>query len=230
MSVTLEDQEKRMPKTRRWTGLRSAVTALALVAWFAPDAGAAAMKTESIKSLMEYSTSGTIDSTGVTGTPVISFNSAAGGSFTAPSSFSLGQFLVAALPTGQTTTYTNTPFHITYLANKVDGLPTDPATQVVVNGTLNGTIEGSSQSNVVASFNSTAPLPFQTGRLQNQLNVLDNPLSLVPSTTNGGRTTAQAQVIVNEVVPPAIPEPTSVALFVTAIVGLGLRRRLRVAR
>src|SRR5690242_477860 len=100
MSMTLEDQEKRMHMTRGWTGLRSAVIALALGAWLTSDAGAAAMSSDSIKSFMEYSTSGTIDPTGISGTPVISFNSVADGAFTAPSSFSLGEFQVAPLPSG----------------------------------------------------------------------------------------------------------------------------------
>ncbi|HEV3165771.1 MAG TPA: PEP-CTERM sorting domain-containing protein [Isosphaeraceae bacterium] len=217
-----------MHRTRRWTGLGSALAALLLGAWFAPQAGAAAMSSDSIKSFMEYSTSGTIDSTGVTGTPVIGFNSVAGGAFTAPSSFSLGEFLVAALPDGVSTTYNNTPFHITYLANKVDGsVPSVNGTPITLNGVLNGTVHGGSQSDVVASFTTPGPTPFQTGNFTNTLNLLDSPVSLVPSTTNGGRTTAQAQIIVQAVTPPAIPEPTSIAVFLTAIAGLCLRRRLR---
>lgn len=217
-----------MLRTRRWTGLGSALAALVLGAWFAPEAGAAAMSSDSIKSYMEYSTSGTIDSTGVTGTPVIGFNSVAGGAFTAPSSFSLGEFLVAALPNGVSTSYTNTPFHITYLTNKVDSeVPTVNGTPITINGVLNGTVNGASQSDVVATFDPSSLSPFQTGNFSNTLKLLDSPLSLVPSTTNGGRTTAQAQIIVQAVNPPAIPEPTSIAVFVTAIAGLFLRRRLR---
>jgi hypothetical protein len=203
---------------------------LVLGAWLASDAGAAAMSSDSIKSFMDYSTSGSIDPDGVNGTPVISFNSVSSGAYTAPSSFSLGEFLVAALPDGNTTTYTNTPFHITYVTHKVDGnVPDVNGTPVVMSGVLNGTITDGSQSNVVATFDPTGPAPFQTGDFTNTLNVVDQSLSLVPSSTNGGRTTAQAQMIVQGVVPPpAIPEPTTIAVFLTAIVGLGLRRRLRV--
>src|SRR5579864_8435266 len=83
MSVTHEDQEKRMRITHVWTGIRTAALAAALGAGFASNAGADAMGSASINSFMDYSTSGTVDSTGVTGTPVIGFNSVSSGSYTA---------------------------------------------------------------------------------------------------------------------------------------------------
>jgi len=211
---------------------RAAVLALALGAWLAPQAGADTLSSTeaaaSVKSLMDYGTSGTIDSTGVNGTPVISFNSVATGSYTAPSSFSLGEFLVAALPKGASTTYNNTPFHITYLANKTDGsVPTVNGTPVTLNGVLNGTLTDASQSNVVATFDKEKIDPFQVGAFNNTLNVVDKSLSLVPSTTNGGRTTAQGQMLVTGVHSgPPVPEPSTIAVFLTAMAGLGLRRRL----
>jgi hypothetical protein len=222
-----------MYKSCATTRLWSAALALALGAALATDAGADAINTSnSIQSFMEYSTSGTIDSTGVSGTPVISFNSVQNGSFTAPSSFSLGEFQVAALPTGSSTTYTNTPFHITYLTNKVDGaVPSTNSTPITISGVLNGTITKGSQSDVVATFTPTSLPAFQTGNFSDTLNILDSPLSLVPSSTNNGLTTAQAQMIVQSVNPPAAAaEPTSVAIFLTALAGLGLRRTVRVAR
>jgi hypothetical protein len=177
---------------------------------------------------MNYSTSGTIDPTGVTGTPVISYDSVANGSFNAPSAFSLGSFQVAALPAGLSTTYNNTPFHITYLANMVNGgTPSVNGTPVTLDGVLNGEITAGSQSDVVATFNNTNPATFPVGNFTNTLSVLDSPLSLVPSSTNGGLTTAQAQIIVQAISPQPAPEPTSIAVFLTAIAGLALRRRLR---
>src|SRR5262245_31091509 len=92
-------------------------------------------------SLNEFSTSGTIGLTGISGPNVISFNSVADGTFTAPSSFSLGEFLVGALPPGVSTTYTNTPFQLSYSALKVNGeTPTSNDTPVIMTGVLNGTV------------------------------------------------------------------------------------------
>ena len=58
--------------------------------------------------LIGYKATGTIGTTGVSGGKVISYNSVASGAFTTPSSFSLGEFVVAPLTDGQTTTYNDT--------------------------------------------------------------------------------------------------------------------------
>lgn len=198
------------------TGLKAAVMALALLA-----AGATAQASP----IVSYTTSGNVDPThGITGAPVISFNSVKSPqSFNAPSAFSLGDFTVAALQPGQSTTYTNTPFSVTLLVSQIDGnAPSPNQTPVQVTGVLNGTITGGDQSTVVAKFDPIAKPTFLTGPWSNTLSVFDNPLSLVPSTTNNGLTTAQAYLTSTPVTP--VPEPTSVALFLTAMGGLGWRR------
>ncbi len=216
-----------MRKTRRWAGLSIALNALVLGACFAPEAGAEAMPGDSLAKLMNYSTVGTIDSEGVVGNPVIGFNSVSSDAFTAPSAFSLGEFQVAGLPDGSSTSYTDTPFSITYLVNKVDGsVPSINQSPITIKGVLNGSVSSSSQSDVVATFDPASIAAFQTGSYLNTLKIKDNALSLVPSSTNSGRTTAQARIIVQSVTPPPVPEPTSIAIFLTAIVGLCLRRRL----
>lgn len=217
-----------------WAGLRAAVLALGIGSW-AATAGAAPLPGDSIRSFMNYSTSGQIGSAGVDGDPVISFTSATNASYTASSFFSLGEFQMAPLPTGQTTTYTNTPFSITYIAQKVDGETADPnGTPVTLTGVLNGTLSGATQSNVIATFDQptdvlTDPsadgaLAFRTGSVWNNLKVLSRTLQLVPSTTNGGRTTAQAQNIVTAA---PVPEPASVLIFLSAVAGLAFRHRVR---
>ncbi|MDR3634634.1 MAG: PEP-CTERM sorting domain-containing protein [Isosphaeraceae bacterium] len=216
-----------MMKTVNWqAGRRTFALALLLTACLAPGASASA--------LVGYSTSGTIDGTGVTGTPVISFSSTSSGTFNAPSDFSLGDFHVSALADGQATTYTDTPFHITLTVNQVNGAAPEPnQTPVTLSGVLNGTVSGPDQSTVVAKFDPTSTPVFLTGSAANTLSVFDNPLSLVPSTTNGGQTSAQA-FLNNEVSAPPplgggteVPEPASVVLFSTVVGGLALRRRVR---
>ena len=57
------------------------------------------------------------------------------------------------------------------------------------------------------------------------LAILDAAVSLVPSSTNGGRTTAQGRNVVQQVPTNNTPEPASIAVFLTAIASVGLRRR-----
>jgi hypothetical protein len=205
-----------MRMTRGWTGLRSALFALAI--GLASASGAKASP-----ALINYSTSGGVDSSGVTGANVISFNSVDQGAFVTPSAFSLGEFLTAALPAGVSTSYTNTPFHVTYGINQINGTNTS-IEPITITGLLNGTITGPSQSSVVATFNPITTPDFTISSTNNELSVLSTTVSLVPSTTNGGRTTAQAQLL-TQIAP--VPEPATIAVFLTAMAGVGLRRRLR---
>ncbi len=213
-----------MRQTRGWNGFRTAAIALGIAALAASGADAAA--------LMTYSTVGsTIDSTGVNGVGAISFNTVSSGSFSNPSSFSAGEFQVSELPDGTSTTYVNTPFHITFQSKLIDGVePVPNATPIQIKGVLNGTINGSNQSTVVATFDPTTIIPdFVTGLYTNTLTIPDLNLSLVPSTSNGGRTTVQAYLVATPNAPP-VPEPTTIALFLTTLAGLGIRHRVRAGR
>jgi hypothetical protein len=179
--------------------------------------------TASLQTDMMYSTAGSIGITGIAGPNVISFIPEAAGAFTSPSAFSLGTFVVGYLPPGVSTTYDHTPFTLTYTVMKVNGTePTPNGTPIIITGFLNGSIGGPSQSGVVATFNPISTSSFITGNYLNTLSVLDPQVSLVPSTTNGGRTTAQAHLSVSAA---PVPEPATIVVFATALAGLTLRRR-----
>jgi hypothetical protein len=199
-----------------------------------------------LRNIFSYSTSGQIDpKVGVQGANVISFDSVpmktmddAMNSFVTPTSFSLGAFRVGALPEGQTTMYTDTPFSITFLPQTINGDPiSGDSAPVVLSGVLNGSVSGAGQSDVIATFAPTddpttpsvdeSAKTFETltanGSYANTLRILSDKVALVPSTSFNGLTTVQGQVISKG---SPIPEPTTIALFLTAAAGYGLRRRI----
>jgi len=209
-----------MHKSRQWNVFRTSILALGLLA--GASAGVHASP------VINYSTSGAIDSTGVTGTPVISFNSLVQNTVDvgSGSNLSLGDFQVAGLPGNQTTTYNNTPFNISLLVNQVDGTTPNPnQTPLQISGELNGTVVGNDTSNVTATFNPLNNPNFQTGLYENTLSVPSSK-SLVASTTNSGQTSAEA-VITSTTNTQPTPEPTSIAFFLMCLGGIGLRHRIR---
>lgn len=204
-----------MRMVRRWSGLSKFAVALGLVLVTGSNLSAS--------TLVQYSTSGNVESTGVTGAPVITFKSLTNASIDSPSFLSLGDFQVAALPAGQSSSYSNTPFSITLIVDKTNGSAPNPnGTPIVITGELNGTITGGKQSTVRATFDTLPSTSFQTGSFTNFLTAPDSGLFLVPSTTNNGVTTAEAHLLTVA----TIPEPTTIALFLTTLAGLGLRRYL----
>jgi hypothetical protein len=217
-----------MRRTRGWTGLRPMVFAFGLIAATAGSAQAAP--------LLAYSTVGSIGNP-ASGPQVISFISAAGSATVmSPSNLSLGKFEVAAPASGAMTTYTNTPFTINLQAaenGSTTGLPTAPV--VTVTGLLNGIVSGAQGSSVLATFDplSATAANFTTGAYTNTLGLPNSPLNLVPSSSNGGDTTAQASLTSVYSTPSAVnqtPEPSTLALFAATIIGLGFRRRLLARR
>ncbi len=229
-----------MLKSGGWVGLRWMLATLGLCTLMTrgsvadaidsslstESARAAALAAENVTPVisdMMYATSGSIGMTGVTGANVISFIPEASSAFTTPSAFSMGTFVVGYLPPGARTSYDNTPFSITYTALKVNGNePTVNQTPITISGVLNGSVAGPSTTDIVATFSPIENSAFLTDGYINKLSVLDPQVALVPSTTNGGRTTAQAHLRVSAA---PIPEPTTIALFATTLLGLGLRRR-----
>lgn len=172
-----------------------------------------------------YDTSGLVGSTGITGTATISFVPVTHNSFTAPSTLSLGTFVVAALPNGQTTTYNHTPFAVTFAIKSVNGINVSASPQLLtITGFLNGTITGPNNSTVIAVFD---PIPNPNiilgPNLSANLSLPSPQRTLVPASTLGGQSTAEAYVDLFV----TTPEPTSIAMFLAVGTGLGLYRSRR---
>lgn len=204
-----------MHMTRGWTGFRAAVLALTALAWYAPRAQA--------DGILAYHTSGGPGTADITGSPAISFVPVQDGSVNTNSNISLGTFVVASLPNGQSTTYDNTPFSLSMIPDSFNGTTMQEA-PVVINGYLNGTVSGSNQSSVVVTFNPSTTSAFAIGTGAGTLDLSNSRELLVPSSVNGGQTTLQAQVTASVISPTPAPEPSTIALFLSMVGGLGLRR------
>src|SRR5438874_1222766 len=70
-------------------------------------ANMAAAHASPIQTTVKFNTTGSVDSFGVTGTPVVTYQGVSNGSMTTGSPFSLGHFQIATPPSGTTSTYLN---------------------------------------------------------------------------------------------------------------------------
>jgi hypothetical protein len=213
-------------------GKRLAAWSIAVLGLIASSA--AATQASPIQTPVKFNTTGSVDSFGVTGAPVVTFQGVANGSMTTGSTFSLGQFQIAAPPAGTTSTYLNIPFQILFKVESMGGeAPSPNQTPVVLTGFLEGTVSSKdgltpSASNLKVFFNTpvytpenyppypTTILPFQTGGYNNYLNV-----------TGSGDNGQPIQVVM---ITAPVPEPGSLAVF-AGLVGLSAwragRRRAR---
>jgi hypothetical protein len=206
-----------MQMTQGWTGLRSVAIALGLLA-----CAGASVKADGI---LTYSTSGFISGTsGVTGTNAITYESITNASVDTTSNLPLGAFQVAALTGNSTTTYKDTPFSFTVLPSQYNNSPLANFTPLTVTGVLNGTVSDS-KSNVVATINPIPSDTFALGGATSTLAGLPNQLLLVPP-SSGGTTTLEGAITTTGNVNPqaAIPEPSTIALFLSTFGGLAVRR------
>jgi len=206
-----------MSMTKGLNGLRSAVIALGLAACTATSADAAA--------ILKYQTATAVDlSNGISGQNVISFTpvTAAGVDLSSGTvNAGLGTFVVAPPADGSATTYNNTKFSITLLPQDLNGTPVTNLSTVFT-GVLNGVVDSPYHSTVTATFDN----PTQTLDVGGQTLTFSFPDSaklLVPSQSSGGVTTAEALITSTGNEAP-VPEPSTIAVFLTTLGGLGLRR------
>ena len=230
-----------MRMSRGWTGLRTAAIALGLLAWNAPRADAAAAT--STPNLLDYSVSGGITATGsssvtgITGMNVISYVPVTNVMIDPTSNIPLGSFQVAQLPVGQETIYNNTPFTLTFnpisLSSNGTTIPYANASStdsgITVTGTLNGIVNGPYQSSVqVGNLAVSYGSPSQTGfelspGSSSTLSLLPTDQKLLVPSSAGGITTIEGQITTTGL-ETAAPEPSTIALFLSTVCGLGLRR------
>lgn len=217
-----------MRKTRGWTGLRAAAIALGTAALLTSQARADVISSPS----MRYNTAGSIGTTGVSDAGnVITYIPVTSGSFTSPSFLNLGFFQVAPLKDGQQTVYRDTPFSLTFLPSSVAGTElTSEVKPITISGTLNGTIAGNTQSSVTARFDPIDSPSFKTPGYEHTISITNTTLSLVPPLTGNGQTSIQANFTSVSNPEKPVPEPTTVALFLTTIGGIGLRKRVLARR
>jgi hypothetical protein len=217
-----------MHRTRGWTGFRAAVLALGLLAWSAPHAAADAMTQDNI---LQYSTAGAVGNTGFTGSNVISFVPVKDAQVDTSSNISLGYFQVAGLSPGQSTSYHDTPFTLTLVPSGFNSTDVND-TPITISGHLNGSVTGPFQSGVQASFDPIANATFNLPGGKGKLDLLPNSSELlVPSSVNNGQTTLQAHVTISgNPSPTPAPEPSTIALFLSTVGGLGLRRYVMTRR
>ena len=219
-------QEEMMHRIQGWTGLRAAVIALGLVAWTATGATAAPLS---------YTTSGQVTpTTGVTGTNVVSFVPLSNGNSvdlsTGQNECEPGELRhLAARRTASSTTYIEhalpdqLPARVLWLNDVSSDAP------VVISGVLNGVVNGPSSSTVTATFNSVSPngsFSLGSGNGTATFSLPTSSLLLAPSTSNNGTTSAQGLVTSSSSTgsESPVPEPSTIALFLTTVGGLGLRR------
>ncbi len=187
-------------------------------------------------SSIEFSTSGTIGTTGMVGPQLLTFRGTSDGMLTTAGINSpFGQFVVQSNPFGLITTYNQTPFDIILNIKSVNGNSADAPAPMHIKGTLDGTASSDGFSQLHYSINenhgfpgndTSAPLypaivaPFQVGDTLFRVELPEyflGSISTNPKTVNDFTGAFYTEVV---------PEPTVLAMFATSI-GLLLLNRSR---
>lgn len=167
-----------------------------------------------------YETFGEFGFQGITGPNLVNFNSAGPTMLTSPSGMlNLGEFRIGAARLGGEVAYTDSPFNVTITGDDPNQTP------VRVSGVLNGRVTRTG-TNLIATFRNIDPTEMRVGDLT-------VPLSLQRTSVPLGIGTNPLNDVVRLGLPQDIapvPEPTTLAILMAAVVGYGLRRRLVLRR
>ena len=149
------------------------------------------------------------------GTVQLSFQGIINGTVNAPSNTSLGEIVVSCVGGGTACA----PVNITGTTFDIRITQTVPsAGNAVITSTLSGTIGGDASTGTGITFTVTSAT---IGGVT--YTIMNNPLALVPVTTNNGHTSIQATITSTT----AVPEPTTMLLLGTGLAGIAARVRKR---
>ncbi|ADV62284.1 protein of unknown function DUF1555 [Isosphaera pallida ATCC 43644] len=167
-----------------------------------------------------YETFGEFGFHGIVGPNLVNFNNTAATTLTPPSGMlNLGEFRIGTARLGGEATYMDAPFNVTITGDDPNQIP------VRVSGVLNGRITRTG-TNLVATFRSIDPTEMRVGDLT-------VPLSLertsVPLEIGSNPLKDVVRLGLPQEIAP-VPEPTTLAILMAAVVGYGLRRRLVLRR
>jgi hypothetical protein len=169
---------------------------------------------------MTYTTTGSIGTTGISGSPIVSFQGVTDGSLTTGMPFDLGTLVVTPPVSGPWPTYNEAPFQINFTVDTVNGSP-------VMSGQTSFTIGGSvytspglgliAQLDVFAPFKGSpdqehpavSPIIFQIGSNTLDLYPAVSLFNLGQAGSAGGPVTVQGEVDALNT-----PEPSTLLIFV----------------